>query len=284
MERSMRNTAQFSLILSLCAAQVAFTAQARAGDLPLNQASAEQLADIEGVDAVLAQRIVELREDRGGRLGSVEALRILSVSASTLDQIREETVLDLSVHKVANKRYSSVEQVLAEFAGEPDVRAVQAMAMSYSKTNPELVEGWLEASSKAFMLPKVNLQYEKQLDISEDYAYLTDENGGLLAELTGSDADNDDKYVVKLEWRLDKLVMSSERIRVINAAEDIVKLRDKVLDEVTRLYFDRRRLQVESLLNPPTSLQSRIDGELRLQELTANLDALTGGSFSAAIR
>ena len=252
--------------------------------LSLNSATAEQLADIEGVDDALAGRIVQLREGRGGRLGSVEALRILSVPGDTLDRIREGTVLDLSVHKVANKRYNSVESVLSEFAGEPDVRAVQAMAMGYSKTNPELVEGWLEASSKAFMLPKVNLQYEKELDLSEDFSYISGADGDLLAELTGSDADNDDKYVVKLEWRLDKLVMSSERIRVINAAEDVVKLRDKVLDEVTRLYFDRRRLQVDALLNPPTSLQSRIEGELRLQERTANLDALTGGSFSAAIR
>jgi hypothetical protein len=77
--------------------------------------------------------------------------------------------------------------------------------------------------------------------------------------------------------------MSSERIRVINEAQDIVKLRDKVLDEVTRLYFDRRRLQVDLLLNPPSDMKKLIDDELRLQELTANIDALTGGQFSASL-
>jgi hypothetical protein len=176
-----------------------------------------------------------------------------------------------------------VEQVLAAFASEPDVQSVQAMALAYTKTNPELVEGWLRASKQAYMLPKVNLQYEKENDQGLDYEYTLDVDGDLIAQLDGQDADNDDKFVVKLEWRLDKLVMSSEQIRVINESQDIVKLRDKVLDEVTRLYFDRRRLQVDLLLDPGTALKQQIENELRLQELSANLDAITGGAFSASL-
>ena len=91
------------------------------------------------------------------------------------------------------------------------------------------------------------------------------------------------EYKVRLVWDLDKLVMSSERIRVINEAQDLVKLRDKVLSEVTRLYFERRRLQVERLLAPKADLMARVREELRLMELTANIDALTGGAFSAAL-
>jgi hypothetical protein len=70
---------------------------------------------------------------------------------------------------------------------------------------------------------------------------------------------------------------------VINEAQDIVKLRDKVLDEVTRIYFDRRRLQVEQVLSPSSNLKDQIKEELRLQELTASIDALTGGRFSASL-
>ena len=77
--------------------------------------------------------------------------------------------------------------------------------------------------------------------------------------------------------------MSSEQIRVLNESQKAVKIREKLMDEVTRLYFDRRRLQVEGLLNPPSSLNDEIEHVLRLQEFTANLDALTGGAFSASI-
>ena len=49
------------------------------------------------------------------------------------------------------------------------------------------------------------------------------------------------------------------------------------------LYYVRRRLQIEQLLNPPTSIQARISAQLRLEELTGLLDAYTGGFFSKSI-
>jgi len=273
-----------SFILATCAVMANWsTASAdQTQAIRLNTANSQEFSGIDGVDAALASRIVGLREERGS-LTSVEALRILNISPDTLDQIRKDVVIDLPIGSKKGKSYTSVNQVLAEFGGEPEIRAVQAMAMGYTKTNPELVEGWLNASQKAYLLPKLNLQYEKEMDLSEDYEYTTGDDGSAESELDQVDASNDDKYVVKLEWRLDKLVMSSEKIRVINEAQDIVKLRDKVLDEVTRLYFDRRRLQVEMLLRPANDLQAKMKSELRLQELTANLDAYTGGAFSAAV-
>ncbi len=62
-----------------------------------------------------------------------------------------------------------------------------------------------------------------------------------------------------------------------------MKLRDRLLTEVTRLYFERRRQQVALLLEPPAELRARVDAELRLLELTAGIDALTGGRFSGGL-
>ena len=249
-------------------------------DVDINTATVEQLSDIEGISEEEASALVNLRQTRG-RIDNIESLRILNFSEHTLQTLREETSITLQVSKTSSKQYSTVEEVLAEFEGEPDIRQVQAMAMRYTKTNPEVMERWLAASKRAYALPKVNLQYEKELDSSNRYDYIADAEGNVSSEQDYAQVENDDKVVVKLEWRLDKLVMSSEQIRVINESNKANKLRESVLDEVTRLYYDRRRLQVESLLNPPSSLQDRIELELRLQEMTANLDALTGGGFSA---
>ena len=251
--------------------------------LRLNSASVEEFSQVEGISEVMAARIVDLRSERG-QLSSVEALRVLDLEPSAMENLRDQVVLELAVVRGGGgKTYDSVAEVMSEFSSEPDIQATQSMALAYTKTNPELVDGWLRASRQAYMLPKLNLQYEKENDQGLDYEYTIDENGDLLPQLDSQDADNDDKFVVKLEWRLDRLVMSSEQIRVINEAQDIVKLRDKVLDEVTRLYFDRRRLQVDQLLSPSLDLKGQIEAELRLQEMTANLDALTGGAFSASL-
>ena len=258
---------------------------AKAAGLDLNTATVEQLSSLDQVDAGEAGRIVALRQQRGA-LSSVEALRVLNLDSPTLDALRTGTRLDLQVSKVqGGKRYDTVDQVMAEFATEPSAQDVQAMAMDYTKTHPDMVQGWLESSRTAYLLPKVNLEYQKDLNYSDTNRYNEDVNnpGTYMPYDYQDKADNNDTVQVKLEWRLDKLVISSERIRVINEAQDIVKLRDKVLDEVTRLYFDRRRLQVDNLLQPPGSLDKQLDNELRLQELTANLDAYTGGGFSAAL-
>ncbi len=60
----------------------------------------------------------------------------------------------------------------------------------------------------------------------------------------------------------------------------VVELRDDILNEVTRLYFERRRLQAEILLSAPLDKKEGTEKTLRLAELTASIDALTGGYFS----
>jgi hypothetical protein len=253
--------------------------------IPINSATVEELSTVSAIDKEMAQKIVTYRETHG-QISNIESLRILNLSEAGLDALRVETELDLTLvlKKPEDKTYLSVEEVMSQFSNEPDIRRVQAMVMSYSRTNPDLVKSWLSAARRAYALPKVNLQYEKELDQSTRYDYVSeDESSDPVRELDFAQSEDDDKVVVKLEWRLDKLVMSSEQIRVINEAQDVVKMREKLLDEVTRLYFDRRRLQVELKLSPPTSLNEQIESELRLQEMTANLDALTGGQFSDSL-
>ena len=273
----MRLILFFTLILSF---------PAEAARYMLNDVTVDELSSIDGVENETAERIVALRGQRK-TLGSVEELRILGLDAPTLQALRAHLSSDLTLKKVSRASYNSVADVLAHFADEPDVLAVQAMAMDYTKTNPSLVEGWLSAAKSAYALPAVTLSYDKDIDDYKTWNYL-DLNGdgnidGSEHQFNTARADDDDGFGVRLAWRLDKLVMSSERIRVINEAQDIVKLRDKVLDEVTRVYFDRRRLQAEQILSPPSGLKEQIKEELRLQELTASIDALTGGRFSAAL-
>jgi hypothetical protein len=64
----------------------------------------------------------------------------------------------------------------------------------------------------------------------------------------------------------------------------MVELRDDIMNEVTRTYFERRRLQVELATSSIQDSKLRIEKELRLQELTADIDALTNGYFSEQLK
>ena len=105
---------------------LAIFSAAIAGEIRLNSSSADEFEAVEGIDMATADRIVALREARG-QLYSVESLRVLNLDGQTLDLLRDEVIIDLQVD-TRRKGYSSAEEVLAEFEGEPDVRKVQAMA------------------------------------------------------------------------------------------------------------------------------------------------------------
>jgi hypothetical protein len=64
----------------------------------------------------------------------------------------------------------------------------------------------------------------------------------------------------------------------------MVQLRDDILDEVTKLYFERIRVKMELNSLSLEERKKRFEKELRLQELTASLDAFTGGYFSQHLK
>ena len=52
------------------------------------------------------------------------------------------------------------------------------------------------------------------------------------------------------------------------------------MEKVTELYFERRRAQVDQLLSPMGDVMGQVREQLRIMEITAQLDAFTGGRFS----
>lgn len=193
------------------------------------------------------------------------------------------TALLLCLSLAYAQELRTVQDVLSRFEDEPDIGSVQEMVLTYSKTDNRYLESWMRAAKAAAALPQVDVKYSYGNGLDNDFYYIaTDATADAIAQLGTAAVDVDHRAEIRAGWDLNEIVMSSERIRVISETQDIVKLRDKVLDEVTRLYFDRRRLQVDILLNPG-DVKVQVKNELRLQELTAQIDAYCGGKFSASL-
>ncbi len=260
------------------------------GALALDSATVEQLASLDHVDEPLARSIVALRVERGGHLPSVEALRVLpGVGAEALDELRSRASTTVSLVTNATARFETAEQVLAAFAHEPRVQDVQGWAAEYARIHPREVDRWLRSSRAFALLPNVRLEYELKDGWDNSFTFYTldgsidDPNEESFEFLEDAGIDQDQKIKVVATWDLDELIMSSEHLRAISEAQDAAKLREQVLSEVTDTYFERRRLQVEMMLSPKADLQEQVKDHLRLMELTANVDAVTGGAFSQAV-
>ena len=88
------------------------------------------------------------------------------------------------------------------------------------------------------------------------------------------------EFQVGLRFNLPQLVFNSEVLDVGSLAI----LQEGVLKEVTRLYYTRRRLQIDLILNPPRDEATRLSKQLRIDELTSTLDAMTGELFTRRSR
>ena len=100
-----------------------------------------------------------------------------------------------------------------------------------------------------------------------------------------SDGHSEDKdWGIRLEWDLGDFLYNNEQRNISREARELVELRQDVLEEVNTYFFDRRRAQIEMLFSPPSDVRSKIDLQLRIAQITATIDALTGGYLSNALK
>jgi len=165
------------------------------------------------------------------------------------------------------------ENVLELFDYEPSITDVQNAAIEYAEVHPDKIKEWRGAAGKKALLPSVSVGLDRY--VVDYYHWDAGQNPDEFQK-----GDDIIAWDVTVTWKLDELIWNDDQTSIDTRSRLMVQLRDDILDEVTRTYFERRRLQIEMHLSSPSDVKERIEKELRMQELTADLDALTGGYFS----
>ncbi len=161
---------------------------------------------------------------------------------------------------------------------EPSIIEVQAMAIEYAEVSPEKIRSWRRGARWKALLPKLSVgfseSYDDNIDIykSSSYSYV----------IRGPRERGND-WDVDLVWDLSDLIWNDAQTSIDVRSKLMVQLRDDILEEVTRLYFERKKL-LAGLERPGDSDEKAFRAKkLRIEELTAYIDALTGGKFSEAL-
>ena len=97
----------------------------------------------------------------------------------------------------------------------------------------------------------------------------------------GIDSDNDVRYELRATWDLAKFAFNPDEIAAHFQALRTADARREIESLVIRLYFERRRLKADLRAADANDMShSGLKLELRIEEVEAELDALTGGAFS----
>lgn len=166
------------------------------------------------------------------------------------------------------------------YEGEPDIASVQKAAITYAEVEPEKIIRWRKDAARRAILPKVTAGIDR-------------DTGDLWHWESGSTTKTGDDVLVRgretigwdltLTWDLSELIWSDDQTSIDVRSRLMVQLRDDILDEVTKLYFERIRVKMELDGLAIEERKKGMEKELRLKELTASLDGLTGGYFSRCL-
>ncbi len=165
----------------------------------------------------------------------------------------------------------------ATYNKEPGILEIQQATIDYAEVSPDKIRWMRRSAQHKALLPKVSLGFDRDIDRTIDL-----DRGG---------TNDPDFYIegprersfgwgVDLSWDLGELIWNDDQTNIDVRSRLMVQLRNDVLDEVTKLYFERKRLQVELSRDPTEDSSKRALKQLRFDELTANIDGLTGGYLS----
>ena len=155
-------------------------------------------------------------------------------------------------------------------AGEPRVETVQRAAAARAGVGRDEAEGWRRRARLSALVPRVSAQYRRDertyrvagLASTSEVDYVRDAPG--------------DTFSLRLDWNLEGLVLGREELAAAAAAQRAQAHRQHAVDRATHLYYERVRLRLALVATPPADARERAEVELRLEEVTAELDGLTG--------
>jgi hypothetical protein len=164
---------------------------------------------------------------------------------------------------------------------EPSIEDIHQAAIAYAEVSPDKIK-WMRSAAKAqALIPKVTFGIDGDVNKKIDL-----DRGGTNDPDFYIEGPRDKKWGwdIGLTWNLGELIWSYHQTSIDVRSRLMVQLRNDILDEVTKLYFERLRLKGELMQSPLQDTKQINLKQLRLAEITANIDALTGGYLSREIR
>jgi hypothetical protein len=167
----------------------------------------------------------------------------------------------------------------AAFEGDPPLPFLRGAATALAQAEPARARSLVERARWAALLPEVRVRVDRRFARTESLDLGRDTTEP-LATPVGVDSINDLRYECRATWDLGRIVFNPDEIGASAHALKLAEARRELESAVIRLYFERRRLKAEALASDASEGTPPVHLEIRIQELEAELDALTGGAFS----
>ena len=175
---------------------------------------------------------------------------------------------------VSAARAESQRVLVLVAAADPPIAEVQRAAAEHDGVDPERLRAWVARPRSAHWLPRLSVEASR----TERDTRVVGVTGTVESDYLRLNPST--QYGIRLSWDLDQLVFSRDEPAAAWTASRLIDRREERVRRATRLYFQRRRLLVQLALDPPREAIQRAERENQVDEITAELDELTGGLLS----
>jgi hypothetical protein len=195
----------------------------------------------------------------------------------------EEMMMEAPAPKQVSR--ASIKRLFEIIRSEMTVREVQKAASKNYQLEPARIHALARNARVKGLMPRISASFSNVLGNR-----FTNTKDGLFPILP-SPAENPNPnffkermaessdqltWSVSASWDLDRLIFAAEALD----AKSLTSMEENLIREVTTLFFSRRRVLASLILSPPDDDEEFFYELMRLDELTATLDAFTGGRFS----
>ncbi len=160
---------------------------------------------------------------------------------------------------------------------EPTSREVHQAVIRYGNLSQWKIKRWQAESRLSALAPTLSFgrDFSQRNNIDVDRADVITRD----TFIDGPD-DTTESWDMNVSWNFGDFLWSSNQTSIDSREKLMVELRSDLLSEATRIYHERRRLEMEFVFSPPAAEREHFERLIRLDELTSLLDAMTDGFFS----
>ncbi len=158
---------------------------------------------------------------------------------------------------------------------EPTICELQSAAIRYAEVDPGKIADWRRKAALKAVLPEVSVGYDT--DVYKTIDASTKDGKSYFWE--GPD-DGANGWDVSASWDLGDLIYNDDQTSIDSRSKLMVQLRNDVLDQLNAAYFERKKLQKQLDRLPDKTSDAYLEREIKIEELTATIDGLTGGYLS----
>jgi hypothetical protein len=215
-----------------------------------------------------------------------------TITTTTITITRTRRVRALVVHLVRLLMAGvalNAARARADESHVPPVDALCTAAVAEAFAEPERARSFISRARLAGWLPELRFRAYRRFARTEGLSFDDAGAGGVVAPVDISAID-DVRYEWRATWDLSRMVFNPEEIQAHAEALRMSDVRRDIQTLVIRLYFERSRLMLDSgpathattgeAPTPETRASRGPEKAVRVAEIEAQLDALSGGLFS----